>query len=62
MDYIKLKNDVAEMEKHANDWKRKIEILGMEEKRTKQVLRSVTGVTASKSVGGVSTGAGSSRR
>eukprot|EP00955_Chlamydomonas_euryale_P092817 364743-Chlamydomonas_euryale.AAC.16 len=41
MDYIKMKHEVAEMEKHCADWKRKIDILAMEQKRTRQVLKSM---------------------
>lgn len=41
MDYIRLKHDVSELEKHFADWKRKIEILAMERQRTRQVLKSV---------------------
>jgi hypothetical protein len=44
MDYIQLKHTVMELDKHANDWKRKIELLQMEHKRTRQVLKSLTAV------------------
>ena len=44
MDYIRLKHDVSELEKHVTDWKRKIEILNMERQRTRQVLKSVATV------------------
>ncbi|GAX79378.1 hypothetical protein CEUSTIGMA_g6820.t1 [Chlamydomonas eustigma] len=44
MDYIQLKHTVMELDKHAHDWKRKIELLQMEHKRTRQVLKSLTAV------------------
>ncbi len=45
MDYIRLKHDLLELEKQAVDWRRKIEILQMERNRTRQLLKSVTGMT-----------------
>jgi hypothetical protein len=39
------------------DWKRKIEILQMERNRTRQLLKSVTGMT----VGGMTAGGSSSK-
>mmetsp|Transcript_10190 Transcript_10190/g.25401 ORF Transcript_10190/g.25401 Transcript_10190/m.25401 type:complete len:383 (-) Transcript_10190:297-1445(-) len=42
MDYIKLKHDVAELEKQAADWKRKIDIANMERNRTRTLLKSLT--------------------
>lgn len=53
MDYIKLKHEVTEMEKHCSDWKRKIVILSMEQKRTRQVLKSL-GVSGRELAGGLS--------
>ncbi|KAG1678903.1 hypothetical protein FOA52_003572 [Chlamydomonas sp. UWO 241] len=52
MDYIRLKHEVTEMEKHCGDWQRKIDILGMEQKRTRQVLRTM-GAAPSASLGGM---------
>lgn len=46
MDYIQLKHSVAELEKHASDWKRKIDLLQMEKQRTRQVLKSVASMVA----------------
>ncbi len=46
MDYIKLKHDVTELEKHLGDWRRKIEILTMERAQTTKVLKSVAGMGA----------------
>lgn len=42
MDYIKLKHDVAELDKQAADWKRKIDIANMERNRTRALLKSLT--------------------
>lgn len=39
LDYIKLKAEVAEMEKKAGDWERKLEIAEMEHKRLKKTSR-----------------------
>ena len=46
MDYIQLKHSVAELEKHASDWKRKIDLLQMEKQRTRQVLKGVASMAA----------------
>ena len=39
-------HSVLELEKHASDWKRKIDLLQMEKQRTRQVLRSVASMAA----------------
>ena len=46
MDYIQLKHSVTELEKHASDWKRKIDLLQMEKQRTRQVLKGVASMAA----------------
>lgn len=45
MDYIRVKHEVAELEKQVIDWQRKIEIMEMEKTRTRALLRTVTGLT-----------------
>lgn len=45
MDYIRVKHEVAELEKQVTDWQRKIEIMEMEKTRTRNLLRTVTGLT-----------------
>ena len=57
MDYIQLKHSVVELEKHAGDWKRKIDLLQMERQRTRQVLKSVVSMAASTTGGGGGGGA-----
>ena len=51
MDYIQLKHSVTELEKHASDWKRKIELLQMEKQRTRQVLKSVASMASTSAKG-----------
>lgn len=60
LDYIKIKHDVAELEKQAADWRRKIDILNMERNRTRQLLRSITGATGALGAGTGTGGAGTS--
>ena len=50
MDYIQLKHSVTELEKHASDWKRKIDLLQMEKQRTRQVLKSVASMKTTSSM------------
>jgi hypothetical protein len=52
MDYIQLKHGVVELEKHASDWKRKIDLLHMERNRTRQVLKSVASMAGAAHAGG----------
>ncbi len=47
MDYIKVKHEVAEAEKHVADWKRKVEIAELEASRTSHMLKQVNSIRAS---------------
>lgn len=57
LDYIRLKHEVVELQKQLSDWKRKVDIAGMERTRTRSLLRNVAqsqGASSVRLAGGAS--------